>query len=108
MAETSGSRLVTLSLVRGDHQLGFGASHIHNCQNFIALYLQDTWKATTRLTVNAGQRFFEPFFAPCDSGGKGAFYSKERFDKGLKSEIFPNAPAGIYFQGEAEFPTRWP
>ncbi len=138
-----------LSLVRGNHQLGFGASHIHNMmnytsstqavgafnfsgqflgnaladlmlgrantftqsritnqyyrQNFIAVYLQDTWKATTRLTVNAGLRF-EPFFAPYDSGGKGAFYSRERFDKGLKSEIFPNAPAGIYFQGEGGIP----
>src|SRR5439155_4254138 len=138
-----------LNLVRGNHQLAFGASHIHDMmnytsstqavgafnfsgqflgnaladlmlgrantftqsritnqyyrQNFIAVYLQDTWKATTRLTVNAGLRF-EPFSAPYDSGGKGAFYSRERFDKGLKSEIFPNAPAGIYFQGEGGIP----
>ena len=138
-----------LSWVRGNHQIGFGAVHIHNMmnytsstqavgafnfngaallnpladlmlgmantftqsritnqyyrQNFLATYLQDTWKATSRLTVNAGLRF-EPFFAPYDSGGKGAFYSRERFDHGIKSTIYPNAPAGIYFQGEGGIP----
>jgi carboxypeptidase family protein len=138
-----------ISLVRGGHQLGFGAMHIHNMmnytsstqavgafnfngavlgnpladlmlgrsntftqsrvtnqyyrQNFLGLYLQDTWKATSHFTVNAGLRF-EPFFAPYDSAGPGAFYSRARFDQGLKSEIYPNAPAGIYFQGEGGIP----
>jgi hypothetical protein len=72
-------------------------------QNFVGLYLQDTWKATNNLTMNYGVRW-EPYFAPYDNLGKGAFYSRERFDKGLKSEIYPNAPAGIYFQGEGGIP----
>ena len=138
-----------LTLVRGSHQIGFGASHIHNMmnytssttapgsmsfnatntgtplgdfmigransftqsritsqyyrQNFIGMYLQDTWKANSRVTVNAGLRW-EPYFAPYDAGGKGAFFSRERFDKGLVSTIYPNAPAGIYFQGEGGIP----
>lgn len=137
------------SLIRGNHQLGFGVQHVHNMmnytsatqavgavnfngavlgnaladlmlgrtntftqsrvtnqyyrQNFIALYLQDTWKASANLTVNAGLRW-EPFFGPYDKAGPGAFFSRERFDKGLKSEIYPNAPAGIYFQGEGGIP----
>jgi len=72
-------------------------------QNFLGTYLQDTWKATSRLTVNAGLRF-EPFFGPYDKAGPGAFYSRERFDQGIKSTIYPNAPAGIYFQGEGGIP----
>ncbi|HYR84010.1 MAG TPA: carboxypeptidase regulatory-like domain-containing protein [Terriglobia bacterium] len=138
-----------VSLVRGNHQLGFGAQHVHNMmnytsatqavgafnfngqftgnslgdlmlgrantftqsritnqyyrQNFLALYLQDTWKANANLTVNAGVRW-EPFFGPYDKAGPGAFFSRERFDQGLKSEIYPNAPAGVYFQGEGGIP----
>jgi len=72
-------------------------------QNFFSVYLQDTWKATSHLTLNYGVRW-EPFFGPYDASAKHAFFSRERFDKGLKSEIFPNAPAGIYFQGEGGIP----
>jgi hypothetical protein len=138
-----------LSWVRGAHQIGLGASHVHNMmnytsstsapgsiaftatntglplgdfmlgrantfsqsrisgelfrQNFFSLYVQDTWKATSHLTLNYGIRW-EPYFGPYDAGEKHPFFSRERFDKGLKSEIFANAPAGIYFQGEGGIP----
>lgn len=72
-------------------------------QNFFSLYLQDTWKASANLTLNYGIRW-EPYLAPYDVNAKRAFFSRERFDQGLKSEIFPNAPAGIYFQGEGGIP----
>lgn len=72
-------------------------------QNFVSLYLQDTWKANSHLTLNAGVRW-EPFIGPYDAASKGALFSRERFDQGIRSEIFPNAPAGIYFQGEGGIP----
>jgi hypothetical protein len=72
-------------------------------QNYIGLYLQDTWKAGSHFTVNAGVRW-EPYRSPYDRSGKGAFFDKKRFDQGIVSTIFPNAPAGIYFQGEGGIP----
>ncbi|HYR84365.1 MAG TPA: TonB-dependent receptor [Terriglobia bacterium] len=101
---------VNTGLALGDFMIGkansFTQSRISGewfRQNFFSLYLQDTWKATSHLTLNYGLRW-EPYLAPYDVNAKRAFYSRERFDKGLKSEIFPNAPAGIYFQGEGGIP----
>jgi hypothetical protein len=72
-------------------------------QNYIGLYLQDTWKATSHFTLNAGVRW-EPYRSPYDRAGKGAFFDKARFDQGVVSTIYPKAPAGIYFQGEGGLP----
>src|SRR5437867_2921095 len=72
-------------------------------QNYIGLYLQDTWKANTHLTLNAGVRW-EPYRGPYDAAGKGAFFDKTRFDQGIVSTVYPKAPAGVYFQGEGGIP----
>ena len=72
-------------------------------QNFIGLYIQDTWKATSHLTVNAGLRW-EPYRGPYDTAGKGAFFDRKLFDQGIVSTVYPKAPAGIYFQGENGIP----
>src|SRR5207237_3694148 len=72
-------------------------------QNYMGFDLQDTWKATNRLTVNGGVRW-EPYRSPYDAAGKGAFFDRTRFDQGLVSTIYPNAPAGVYFQGEGGIP----
>jgi len=72
-------------------------------QNYLGLYVQDTWKATSHFTVNGGVRW-EPYRSPYDKAGKGAFFDRTRFDQGIVSTIYPKAPAGIYFQGEGGIP----
>src|SRR5262249_26762523 len=62
-------------------------------------YLQDTWKATPRLTLNGGVRW-EPYIAPYDKFGPIALYDQKWFDQNLRSTQFKNAPAGILFTGD--------
>jgi hypothetical protein len=133
-----------LSIVKGAHQIGLGASWIHQMyngssgvtrtpnptfdghftgmgladfllgkassfvqgnaslsntrQNSISLYIQDTWKATSRLTVSPGLRW-EPHTAPYHLG-RPMHFEREWFDKGIKSTVFKNAPAGLQYAGD--------
>jgi hypothetical protein len=67
-------------------------------QNSIAIYVQDTWKATSRLTVSPGLRW-EPHTAPY-ALGRPMHFEKEWFDRGVKSTVFKNAPAGLQYTGD--------
>ena len=138
-----------LSLVRGAHQIGFGANTIHSMlnnkkssparprltfdgsysglsladfmigrpvtygqgnlnsfyyrQNYIGSYIQDTWKAHSKLTVNAGLRW-EPYQAPTNKRARYLYFDRAWFDQGLKSSVYTNAPAGLLFPGDAAVP----
>ena len=140
-----------LSMIRGNHQIGFGGSWIHQQLNalsmvfatapvvfngtnggqsiglvdfllgrpssfqqgspglfyyrldFAALYLQDSWKMTPRFTVNAGLRW-EPYLPVKVEDIGLSYFDRAAFDAGIKSTIFPNAPAGLKFPGDAGMP----
>ena len=70
---------------------------------YIAAYIADTWKATPRLTVNAGVRW-EPFIPQTVRNGTVGIYSEERYKAGIKSTVFRNAPAGFCYPGDPDFP----
>ena len=93
-----------------------GNSNVSNPrQNYIGVYVQDTWKATPKLTLNYGVRW-EPWMSAYN-GDKGApggnakivHFERELFDRGVKSTIYPNAPAGFVFPGDPQYTegSRW-
>jgi hypothetical protein len=82
-------------------------------QIYVASYIQDTWKTTPRLTLNGGLRW-EPFLPLAVGYGQGANlneggsynFSQDRFDRGIRSTVYSNAPVGMYFPGDPGFPTH--
>jgi len=71
--------------------------------NPVALYLQDSWKATKRLTVNMGIRW-EPMIAPYDRHNHGNSFSQAAFNADQVSQVFTRAPAGLLFDGDPGIP----
>ena len=63
-----------------------------------SLFVQDNWKASSRLLVTAGLRW-DPFFPYTDSEGRVAC-----FVPGAQSQRFPNAPVGMLFGGSNHDP----
>ena len=82
------------------NSIGFGVR-----QNSIGLYFQNTWKATSRLTVSSGMRW-EPHLSPYRAQLDLVHFEKEWFDKGVKSKVFNNAPAGVQYMGDALYPGK--
>jgi hypothetical protein len=63
-----------------------------------SLFVQDNWKATSRLLLSAGLRW-DPFFPYTDSEGRvGCFVP------GAQSRRFPTAPVGLLFGGKNHDP----
>jgi hypothetical protein len=80
-------------------------------QTYLAGYAQDVWKITPKVTLNAGLRW-EPFLPLAVGYGHGTTlneggsfqFSQDRFNQGIRSTVYPNAPVGLYFPGDPGFP----
>jgi hypothetical protein len=72
---------------------------------YIGAYAQDSWRASSRVTVNAGLRW-EPFLGQNLENNAISIFVKENFDRGIISERFPLAPAGLLWPGDPGFPPR--
>jgi carboxypeptidase family protein len=138
-----------ISLVRGAHQLGFGANYIHSSldsisygsaagsfaftgvntglglsdfllgrpatftqgqiytprgiENYIGMYVQDAWKVTSRVNVNAGVRW-DPFIPYSSDQHHLNHFSLDQFNAGVRSTVYKNAPVGVIFEGDPGFP----
>jgi hypothetical protein len=71
-----------------------------------AAYIQDTFHASDRVTLNAGVRW-EPMLMPYDYFGRGASFNMQSFLANQHSTVYPNAPAGMFYYGDAGIPKSY-
>jgi hypothetical protein len=69
-------------------------------QTVASLYAQDSFHLRQNLTVNFGFRW-EPSVPPYDKYNRGDQFSLAAFNAGIHSTVYPNAPAGLLFAGDA-------
>ncbi|HTF67289.1 MAG TPA: carboxypeptidase regulatory-like domain-containing protein [Edaphobacter sp.] len=74
-----------------------------NVDHVFSLYAQDDFHATSRLTLNFGLRW-EPFQPWTETKGRVEQFNAANYASGVRSTQFPNAPAGLLFPGDANFP----
>ena len=72
-------------------------------QWILSIYAQDTFRISSRFTLNFGIRW-EPTFPDPDKYGRGTSFSLAGFYAGQRSSVYPNAPAGLFFKGDPGIP----
>jgi len=73
--------------------------------SYVGAYMQDVWRMSDRITLNAGLRW-EPYIAPHDDYGFYSRFNMDWFLAGRRSTVFTNAPAGLMFEGDEGFPNN--
>jgi carboxypeptidase family protein/TonB-dependent receptor-like protein len=106
----NGSRVGGGRLGLADMMLGLpsqfrqgGNQLVQQKMNYVGAYVQDVWRLSNRLTLNAGLRW-EPYVAPHDEYGFYSRFNMDWFLAGRHSAVFTNAPAGLMFEGDEGFP----
>lgn len=109
---TSGTGNVNGGLSMADFVLGLPATYAQagsqlNDQSIhaIGLYAGDVWRLGRNVTLNYGMRW-EPYLAANDANRFTQAFSRANFEQGIKSVVYPNAPAGLIFNGDPGFPTN--
>ncbi len=71
---------------------------------YIGLYAQDSWRITPRLRINYGLRW-EPYIGASLERGRVTHFDYADFIDNVHSTVYPNAPAGVLYPGDAGFNT---
>ncbi len=75
-------------------------------QNYLGLYLNDNIQIRKRLNVNLGLRW-EPNLSVTETHNAVAHFSEAAFIAGTKSNVFDNAPPGMFFPGDPGIPRTY-
>ncbi|WP_263409930.1 carboxypeptidase regulatory-like domain-containing protein [Terriglobus tenax] len=73
--------------------------------HYVALYAQDSWRASNHITLNYGLRW-EPYIPFYNVDSHAQNFDMTRFLAGTKSNQYLNAPAGLTFPGDPGYPGR--
>ena len=73
--------------------------------DYVGAYIQDDWRLSSDLTINAGIRW-EPFIPLRNTYSWASNFDEARFRAGVKSKVYPQAPAGLLFPGDDGYPGR--
>jgi hypothetical protein len=68
-----------------------------------SLYAHDNWRINPHLTANFGIRW-DPYLLPYHAQNKASIFDVGWFSSGVKSKVYPNAPAGTLFYGDSGMP----
>ena len=71
---------------------------------YLGLYAQDSWRITSRLRINYGLRW-EPYIGASIQRGRVTHFDYDNFVNNVHSTVYPNAPAGVQYPGDAGFNT---
>jgi hypothetical protein len=77
----------------------------HNRSKYFNGYFADTWKLNARWTMNYGVRW-EPFFPQINNDGTSIHFDEAALRAGIKTNRFDNAPPGLFFDGDPNFPDK--
>jgi hypothetical protein len=105
-----GLNYVSTGIGMGDFLLGNYSGYsfsrpqtINYAATMPGVYFQDTYRMTNSLTITAGLRW-EPSLYPTDEFNRGALFSMSNFLADIHSQVYPQAPAGALYYGDAGVP----
>ena len=91
---------------QSDHRSRSARRRVRRCDPTTSgLYAQDNWRLSPNVTLNVGLRW-DPYFPAYSGPGEITHFDRARFDAGLQSTVFPNAPAGLIFTGDDGMPGK--
>ncbi len=103
--QTSGLALADFLLGDASAFTQGGIQYANERYTYIGGYAQDTWKLTSRITLNLGVRW-EPYFGNTMTNGHVGHFYPDLFAAGTRSTVYPNGPPGYLFAGDSQFDTN--